>query len=149
MRYHKLDLNLLTALKALLAEKNVTRAGESLLMHGTFESSPDIKFIFVHSGGAIPMLAGRIRDRVKQGKREDLEPKVFDLLRKQYYDIAHASFPFPFGALRNFVPNSQILFGTDDPFIGADTKHVTRLPITTADKDLILGGNAKTMFGLG
>jgi hypothetical protein len=25
MRYHKLDLNLLTALKALLAEKNVTR----------------------------------------------------------------------------------------------------------------------------
>jgi LysR family transcriptional regulator, nod-box dependent transcriptional activator len=30
MRYHKLDLNLLTALKALLAEKNVTRAGESV-----------------------------------------------------------------------------------------------------------------------
>ena len=28
MRYHKLDLNLLTALKALLAEKSVTRAGE-------------------------------------------------------------------------------------------------------------------------
>jgi LysR family nod box-dependent transcriptional activator len=28
MRYNKLDLNLLTALKALLAEKNVTRAGE-------------------------------------------------------------------------------------------------------------------------
>jgi DNA-binding transcriptional LysR family regulator len=30
MRYNKLDLNLLTALKALLAEKNVTRAGESV-----------------------------------------------------------------------------------------------------------------------
>ncbi|HWJ35574.1 MAG TPA: LysR family transcriptional regulator [Steroidobacteraceae bacterium] len=30
MRYHKLDLNLLTALKALLAEKNVTRAGQSV-----------------------------------------------------------------------------------------------------------------------
>jgi len=30
MRYHKLDLNLLTALKALLAEKNVTRAGETV-----------------------------------------------------------------------------------------------------------------------
>ena len=30
MRYHKLDLNLLTALKALLTEKNVTRAGESV-----------------------------------------------------------------------------------------------------------------------
>lgn len=30
MRHNKLDLNLLTALKALLKEKNVTRAGESL-----------------------------------------------------------------------------------------------------------------------
>jgi len=30
MRYHKLDLNLLTALRALLTEKNVTRAGESV-----------------------------------------------------------------------------------------------------------------------
>jgi LysR family transcriptional regulator, nod-box dependent transcriptional activator len=30
MRYQKLDLNLLTALKALLAEKNVTRAGETV-----------------------------------------------------------------------------------------------------------------------
>ena len=30
MRYHKLDLNLLTALKALLSEKNVTRAGEAV-----------------------------------------------------------------------------------------------------------------------
>jgi LysR family nod box-dependent transcriptional activator len=30
MRYNKLDLNLLTALKALLIEKNVTRAGESV-----------------------------------------------------------------------------------------------------------------------
>jgi DNA-binding transcriptional LysR family regulator len=30
MRYNKLDLNLLTALKALLTERNVTRAGESV-----------------------------------------------------------------------------------------------------------------------
>lgn len=30
MRYQRLDLNLLTALRALLAEKNVTRAGETL-----------------------------------------------------------------------------------------------------------------------
>ena len=43
---------------------------------------------------------------------------------------------------------SQILFGTDDPFIGADTAHVTRLPISAADKAAILGGNAARMFGL-
>ena len=32
MRYQRLDLNLLTALRALLTEKNVTRAGESLFV---------------------------------------------------------------------------------------------------------------------
>ena len=127
---------------------DVTRAGESLLLHGTFESSPDIKFIFVHSGGAIPMLAGRIRDRVKQGKREDLEPKVFDLLRKQYYDIAHASFPFPFGALRNFVPNSQILFGTDFPAqaIASTTDPIPTLGISAANLQAIYNGNALRLF---
>jgi len=127
---------------------DVTRAGESLLMHGTFESSPDIKFIFVHSGGAIPMLAGRIRDRVRVGKREDLIPKVFDLFRKQYYDIAHASFPFPFGALRNFVPNSQILFGTDFPAepIASTMDPIPTLGLPAASLEAIYNGNAQRLF---
>ena len=34
---------------------------------------------------------------------------------KQYYEIGHAAFPFPFAALSKLVPNSQILFGTDYP----------------------------------
>lgn len=127
---------------------DVTRAGESLLMHGTFESSPDIKFIFVHSGGAIPMLAGRIRDRVRVGKREDLIPKVFDLFKKQYYDIAHAAFPFPFGALRNFVPNSQILFGTDFPAepMASTMDPIPTLGLPAASLEAIYKGNAQRLF---
>jgi aminocarboxymuconate-semialdehyde decarboxylase len=48
----------------------------------------------------------------------------------------------------NTVGASQILLGTDDPFIGADTSHVERLPISAADKAAILGGNAARLFQL-
>ena len=43
---------------------------------------------------------------------------------------------------------SQILFGTDDPFIGSDTAHVMRPAVSEADKAAILGGNAAALFGL-
>jgi aminocarboxymuconate-semialdehyde decarboxylase len=43
---------------------------------------------------------------------------------------------------------SQMLFGTDDPFIGSDTAHVQRLSVPQADEAAILGGNAARLFGL-
>lgn len=127
---------------------DITRAGESLLMHGTFESSPDIKFIFVHSGGTIPMMVGRIRDRVKFGNRKDLEPKVYDLFRRQYYDIAHASLPSSFAALRAFVPNSPILFGTDFPAqaIASTTDPIPSLGISGTELKAIYNGNVLRLF---
>ena len=46
------------------------------------------------------------------------------------------------------VGASQLLFGTDDPFIGSDSKHVTACRSSAADKAAILGGNAKVMLGI-
>lgn len=70
MRYHKLDLNLLTSLKALLAEKNVTRAGE-----------------IVHvSQSAMSGILARLRDYfgdpliVPMGRRMELTPLAESLV---------------------------------------------------------------------
>jgi predicted TIM-barrel fold metal-dependent hydrolase len=40
------------------------------------------------------------------------------LLQKLYYDTALSTSEFVFGALREFVPTSQVLFGSDFPYIG-------------------------------
>ena len=41
-----------------------TRCITSMLYNGTLSSCPDMKVIVNHSGAAVPMLAGRIKDRV-------------------------------------------------------------------------------------
>jgi 6-methylsalicylate decarboxylase len=41
------------------------------------------------------------------------------LLQKLYYDTALSTSEFVFGALKEFVPTSQVLFGSDFPYIGA------------------------------
>ena len=65
--------------------------------------------------------------------------------KRLYYDtcaFGEAALMLAIGS----VGASQILFGTDDPFIGADTVHVTRLPIADDAKAAILGGNAMRML---
>ena len=127
---------------------DVTRAAASLLVHGTFEKCPDIKFILPHSGGAVPMLIGRMKDRVAASKRPELKPMVYDLFRKQYYEIGHAAFPFPFAALSKLVPNSQILFGTDYPAepITSTTDEIPSLGLSKEQLDAIYRDNAVRLF---
>ena len=105
---------------------DTTRAFTNLLYTGTLAAFPDIRYIVNHSGATLPVLAGRIKDRVPGaattgGKLPTagitpLTPKgVFYELQKLYYECAHAAYAAPIAALRAFVPTSQLLFGTDFP----------------------------------
>ena len=47
---------------------DTTRAIASLMFGGTFAAAPDVRFIFSHGGGAMPMLAARIDDLTKPFK---------------------------------------------------------------------------------
>lgn len=94
---------------------NITRAVTSLLINGTLSRCPDIRFIVAHSGATIPMIAGRIRDRVPREAESRIQQGTYYELRKLYYEIAHASFPWAMAALLKFAPLPQILFGSDYP----------------------------------
>ncbi len=82
---------------------DVTRGVVTLIVNGVMFRYPNIRFITVHSGGTVPTLAGRMNDRIPRGAEQYLPNGLCAELRKWYYDIAHASFPRPYGAMKAFA----------------------------------------------
>jgi predicted TIM-barrel fold metal-dependent hydrolase len=103
-----------------------TRTIGSLIYSGTTTKFPDIQWIFSHGGGVMPFVI----ERFLGGTQAEIVPGIMTKgqdgapprnaprgtlaeLRKMYFDTAQASNPVAMGALRQVVPVSQILFGTD------------------------------------
>jgi predicted TIM-barrel fold metal-dependent hydrolase len=69
-------------------------------------------------------------------------------LRKLYYDTASASSPTSMAALRLLAPMSQILFGSDYPFVKAamGIEELTHTPLSDAERNAIERGNAMALI---
>jgi predicted TIM-barrel fold metal-dependent hydrolase len=69
----------------------------------------------------MPMLAARTNAFVQRHKEiADRVPNgVTYELKKLYYDVANSTNPSSMAALMNLVPTSQMLFGTDFPYVPA------------------------------
>jgi len=98
---------------------DTTRTIESLLMNGTFSRYPDLHFIFSHGGGTMPILANRLARTFPKEFAPQVPNGVLYELKRQYYDTASASNPTSLSAILSVVPSSQILFGSDFPFLSA------------------------------
>lgn len=138
---------------------DTTRAFTNLLYSGTLAEFPDIRYIVNHSGAALPVLAGRIKDRVRgaattgaKPPTEGITPKtpkgVFYELQKLYYECAHAAYAAPMAALMAFVPPTQLLFGSDysaeDPKSTLDEIKRRNLPPDVLRA--LYRGNAERLF---
>jgi len=101
---------------------DTTRAITSLLFGGTLARCPDVRFIFSHGGGALPMLAGRLAGAasVRPDLAEQVPNGVMHELRRLYYDLASVTNAVAFNAVREMVGDSQLLFGSDYPFWSPD-----------------------------
>jgi predicted TIM-barrel fold metal-dependent hydrolase len=129
---------------------DTTRAITSLLFSGSFARFRDIRFIFSHAGGTLPMLAGRLLHYSAEMK--DLVDKMpngieFEL-KRLYYDIASSANPPAMAALMKLVPISQILFGGDYPFVPiAETAGgMTQVGLSAADLQAIGRDNALALL---
>ena len=120
----------------------------SMAQNGELLYNGTEKVMTVHSGGTVPMLAGRMNDRIPQGAEQYLPNGLYAELRKWYYDVAHASFPWPYAAMKAFMPESQILFGTDyapEP-IESTVDQLPGLNLPRAFEQMMLRGNAERLF---
>jgi predicted TIM-barrel fold metal-dependent hydrolase len=140
---------------------DTTRAITSLLYNGVLSRCPDLRVIVNHSGAAVPVLAGRIKDRVPgassntngkstptEGKSDKIPNGVFHELRKLYYECAHATYPAPLAALGAFAPPTQYLFGSDFPIEPYETT-VDQLPTAKLSAEVrhaMDRGNAERLF---
>ena len=129
-------------------DNDVNRAVLSLLWNGVLTNYPDINFIVSHTGGTVPALAGRIQDRVPQD-RPDLYPHgALDKLRRLYFELGHASFPWVVAGALEFAGPTQLLFGTDFPVepYETTTRHIPQLGLPPDVLYALDRGNAERVF---
>jgi predicted TIM-barrel fold metal-dependent hydrolase len=126
---------------------DTTRAVVSLLLSGSFARYRGIKWLFSHAGGTIPMLAGRINFFHGTAKNADqFAPDGIEAeLRRLYYDTANATHPASMAALLKLIPESQVTFGSDYPYVPIDTQVAALGKLGLADSTLraIYSGNAR------
>ena len=124
------------------------RCVTSLLINGTFTKFPNVRFIFTHSGGTIPVLARRVGDMFPPELAAGAPNGVEAEMKKLYFDIANGANPSSLAALTKLVLTSLLLFGTDFPFvrmaITADGFRDYKFPAN--DVEAINRGNALRLF---
>jgi len=127
----------------------------SLMLNKVMLDLPDIRFIFAHDGGTMPMLIGRLAG-FTQITRADFREKFRDIFpngveaeyRKLHFDIAQGTYPVNMAAMRSLVPDSHILFGSDYPYFSIATA-VTGLAQLGLPESLVRAierGNAEALL---
>ena len=127
-----------------------TRAIVSLVLSGVTSLLPDVRFIFCHGGGTLPMLAGRIEELTKNEKdRDERIPRGIEYeLKKLFYETANAYHLPAYAALRAFAPIERILFGTDFPYVTGATNcaGLNRAEPSDEVRKKVERSNALTLF---
>jgi len=128
---------------------DTARAIDSLLWNGTTAKFPNIRFILSHSGGAFPVLAARIIDDYPKNRADKVPNGVDHEIKKLYFDTAHAGWAPALDALKDVVPVSQILYGSDAPIRNyelTDNGIVEYAAFSENDWKAINRGNAERLF---
>jgi 6-methylsalicylate decarboxylase len=132
---------------------DTTRALASLAYSGTFARCPDIKFIFSHGGGTMPMIVQRVAASIRNftpEQRARILPNGLEAeLKRHHYDIASVAMnPAGMAAVFKLIPLTRLLYGSDAPF-GSTTviaEALSKFELAPADITAIRRENALRLF---
>lgn len=144
--------NLLSGIHPPLMEYpfDTTRAIASLLFGGTLTRCPDLRLIFSHGGGTIPMLAHRIVDLASKNRELSARLAAGPLgeLQKLYFDVVSVTNPPAMAALLKLTNAGRLLFGSDVPYmrIESTVSGLGALGLSAAQVQAIERGNALALM---
>jgi 6-methylsalicylate decarboxylase len=128
---------------------DTARAIASLLYNGQFMRFPDIRYVFPHAGGAMPPLAERVGRMADRDRKLKAEQSSLQELKNLYFDVAASTNPVTLTGLLKLVPATQVMFGTDYPFVGSMRYTIDPLRsqgLAPADLQAIESGTALRLF---
>jgi 6-methylsalicylate decarboxylase len=133
---------------------NTARTILSVMAANYTQDLPNVRFIFSHSGGVMPLLISRIEgfadwSAVGPAKLLQMFPEGISAEFKKFYFEGAQGFDVPnFDAIRKLVPASHLLFGTDyNRFpISHTVKIFEELKLPAELKHAIERGNAENLL---
>jgi predicted TIM-barrel fold metal-dependent hydrolase len=127
----------------------------SLVVSGTLAQFPRLKVIFNDAGiGWLPVLLGRLDHYYPYLRKEVpfLDDRPSEIIRRQVYLTTHPLDGLDPALLRACLESlgyDHVLFGSDWPhFDAGHPDQIRDLPIPADAKELVLGGNARALFGI-
>ena len=102
---------------------DTTRAAVNLIVSGTVEKYPNIRWILAHAGGFLPYAAWRVSLANLMSEVNQNAPQgMLTYIKRFYYDTALSPSAYVMAVLKELIDPSHILFGSDFPFApGAST----------------------------
>ena len=133
---------------------DTTRAIAQMHYRNVFARTPNVKYIFSHGGGTMPFLAKRLSivDEMGVMPGADERGTIADTFRRLYWDTALSWSPANLEMLRSVAGMSQVLFGSDFPYLRRDLAvncrgEVEASPaLSAAESQAVMSGNAMRLF---
>jgi predicted TIM-barrel fold metal-dependent hydrolase len=127
-----------------------------LMCAGYLERWPELKIITHNSGGTVPMLAGRLKGRIRGLGADDPANSAhepLDYLRLFYADTANFGNPIALRAALEFFGEDNVMFGSDfgfsPKFLPETVLDVELVATDPAVKEKLYERNARRVLGLG
>ena len=124
------------------------RAILDMIVRGHFTKYPDIRWIFAHGGGALPILWERAEEITAKTPGQPLKNGLANALKNVHFDVIGVANKLDFDLVKGLWGTDRLTFGTDWPFVqvGTTADHLDALKLSAADAYKINRGNAEKLF---